>query len=158
MPDILFCGLKASPLACLLTCLLVSSLPWPRWGRASQETSFSGMCSAPFFFTQAVLLRPAHLVALICLYFLWNFSLFAIALTSRGIAFQVSHPHTEEISSQLHAAMFHSQIEGVCRATSYSLASCFKPLQGVKFSSAVDNFVHHCHFCLVPSFLQSGQP
>ncbi len=46
----------------------------------------------------------------------------------------VYHPHTEEISSQLHAAMFHSQIEGVCRATSYSLAFCFKPLQGVKFS------------------------
>jgi hypothetical protein len=59
-------------------------------GRASQETSFSAMYSASFLFTHAVLFRPAHLVAHSCLYFSWNFSLFAIALTSLGIAFQLS--------------------------------------------------------------------
>jgi hypothetical protein len=46
----------------LFTCRVVSHGP----GRASQETSWSGMCPAPSSWLQMMLSRPAHLVALSC--------------------------------------------------------------------------------------------
>ncbi len=63
------------------TCLLVP-------GRASQ-VSWSGMCSAPSSLLWLLLCRPAHLVALSCLYFRWKFSLLAVPLISLGMSFQV---------------------------------------------------------------------
>jgi uncharacterized protein YqgQ len=49
----------------LFTCRVVSHGP----GRASQETSWSGTSSAPSSLLRLLLCRPAHLVALSCLYF-----------------------------------------------------------------------------------------
>ncbi len=55
----------------LITCRVGSHGP----GRASQETSWSWMCSAPSSWLYMMLSRPAHLAALSYLCFRWKFSL-----------------------------------------------------------------------------------
>ncbi len=82
-------------------------------GRASQESSFSGICSAPVVFARTINLRPAnHLVA--------QSQLLILLLEVRTLGHcsnsvwdfipVVHHSHTKEISPDLHAALPHSPV------------------------------------------------
>ncbi len=73
-------GLGGRGLAMFLTYLFTCRVVSHGAGRASQEASWSGLCSAPSSWLFMMRSRPAHLVALSRLYFRGKFSLLDVSL------------------------------------------------------------------------------
>ncbi len=132
-----------------LTCLLVEESPITQVGPL--RTSRSGMCSAPSSLLWLLLCRPAHLVALSCLYFVLSLKVLTPCCLPDSTGYVIPTAHysvVEEISPDFEAALPPFRLRG--SLSSGSLSHC------LLLSRTTDSGPPG-HVRLVPPLLQRGQ-